>query len=101
MKSIAKWYFPLFIALLLNVALPQLAVAESATNEAVAVAPVNINTASAEELAAALVGVGPSKAAAIIAWREEFGGFKHIEELEEVKGIGPALMEKNKGRIAL
>lgn len=60
---------------------------------------VNINTASAEQLSAQLKGVGKAKAAAIIQWRETNGKFSSLEDVDEVKGIGPALLEKNKAVI--
>lgn len=50
---------------------------------------VNINTASAERLQS-LPGVGPAIAAAIVAWREEQGLFRSVDELDAVPGIGPA-----------
>lgn len=56
----------------------------------------NINSASAAELTEKLVGVGPKKADAIVAWRKANGGFKTTAQLMEVKGIGPSLYERNK-----
>lgn len=64
-------------------------------------AAVNVNTASAEELAAALTGIGLAKAQAIIAWREANGAFTRIEQLLEVKGIGQATLDRNASRISL
>ena len=64
-------------------------------------AAVNINTASAEELAAALTGIGLAKAQAIIAWRDANGAFTRIEQLLEVKGIGQATLDRNASRISL
>lgn len=55
--------------------------------------PVNINTATAEQLTA-LDGVGPKTAQKIIEYREANGGFKSVEELLEVPGIGPAKFEQ-------
>lgn len=62
---------------------------------------VNINTASAAELAESLNGVGMKKAEAIILWREEHGPFTSKEQLLEVKGIGEVTLAKNSDRILL
>ena len=50
--------------------------------------PVNVNSASAEEIAAALKGVGMSKATAIVEHRETNGDFTSVEQLLDVRGIG-------------
>lgn len=60
---------------------------------ATAMAAVNVNTATAEELTA-LPGIGEKRAQAILETRKEKGGFKSVDELMEVKGIGPANLEK-------
>lgn len=57
--------------------------------------PVNVNSASASELADALDGVGAAKAEAIIAYRKEHGAFKSADELANVRGIGLKTVEKN------
>lgn len=62
---------------------------------------VNINTASAAELSMSLTGVGQKRAEAIIALREQLGGFTDANQLMQVKGIGPRLIELNKERIEL
>jgi len=62
---------------------------------------VNINNASAEELAALLNGVGLKKAQAIVTYRDEHGSFKTADELTAVKGIGDGLVTKNRDRIKL
>lgn len=62
-------------------------------------APVNINTASAEEIAAALHGIGMSKAEAIVAYRETYGLFNRADEIVFVRGIGDSTYEKNKDDI--
>ena len=72
-----------------------------ASSEAAAPAPVNINTADAQELADGLQGIGGSKAEAIVRYREQFGDFESVEELSEVTGIGAATVERNRGRITL
>ncbi len=64
-------------------------------------ASVNINTADAETLVQHLDGVGPSKARAIIDYRETYGGFEAVDELEAVKGIGPATLAENRDAIVL
>ncbi len=62
---------------------------------------VNINTANIDELSAGLSGVGKIKAQAIITYREENGAFDAVDSLTNVKGIGPATLEKNRDRIQL
>ena len=62
---------------------------------------VNINTASAEEIAAALNGVGLSKAQEIVSYREQHGAFTHVDELVNVKGIGVRTVDKNRDLIML
>lgn len=54
--------------------------------------PVNINTATAEELQT-LPRIGPAMAQRIIAWREAHGGFHSVDELDAVPGIGPSMLE--------
>jgi len=62
---------------------------------------VNINTANAETLQRELAGVGAAKAAAIVAYRDENGAFTSVDELIEVKGIGKALLDKNRDKLSL
>lgn len=64
-------------------------------------AGININTAGAEELAAQLSGIGRTRAAAIVRYREQFGPFESAEELAEVSGIGMLTVERNRERIRL
>ena len=61
---------------------------------------VNINTADVNELNK-LNGVGPSKANAIIKYREENGSFKSIEDIKNVSGFGEATFEKIKDSISI
>jgi len=61
-----------------------------------AATPLDINTATAAQLAAVMSGVGAKKAEAIIAYREANGNFSSIDQLSQVKGIGNVLLERNK-----
>lgn len=64
-------------------------------------AKVNLNAADAETLRRDLFGIGAAKAKAIIAYRDSNGPFTAVDELLEVKGIGKALLEKNRDRLAI
>ena len=61
---------------------------------------VNVNTASAEELQL-LPGVGESRARAIVSARAARGGFRQVDELVEVKGIGTALLKQLRPFVAV
>ena len=63
-------------------------------------AKINLNQANVVQLQE-LSGIGLKKAEAIIAYRQKNGKFQNIEQLQQVKGIGPALFAKNKQRLAL
>jgi len=54
---------------------------------------INLNTASAEQLES-LPGVGPATARAILEYRKQNGGFQSVDELIEVRGIGPKKLEQ-------
>lgn len=62
---------------------------------------ININTADAKQLAKELVGVGKTRAEAIVQYREKNGQFKSIDELVKVDGIGHRTVEKNRENILL
>ena len=62
---------------------------------------VNINTADAATLDRVLVGIGPSKAEAIVIYRKANGAFRSADQLASVKGIGLATIEKNRDRIVV
>ena len=53
--------------------------------------PIDINTATVEELQA-LPGIGKTRAEAIVAYREEHGGFTYVEDLKAVSGIGEGIL---------
>lgn len=73
---------------------------ETAQNQAHTQASININRATEAQLVS-LHGIGSSKAQAIILYREMFGGFKTVDELTKVKGIGTKTVEKNHQRLSV
>ncbi len=64
-------------------------------------ATVNINSADAQTLAESLIGVGEVRAREIVKWREAHGAFSSVEQLTDVKGVGAAVLQKNRDRIVL
>jgi competence protein ComEA len=66
---------------------------------AFAATPININKADAATIASSLDGVGEAKAKAIVAWREAHGPFKTLDDLAQVKGMGPATLKRNSDAI--
>ncbi|WP_266160100.1 ComEA family DNA-binding protein [Dyella silvatica] len=83
-RKLAAWAFALALAL-----------------PAFAATPVNVNKANAETIAQSLDGIGPSKAKAIVAWRDEHGPFKSVDDLIQVKGIGEATLERIRSSVLL
>lgn len=71
---------------------PLLPAAATAEPQEAQVLPVDLNTADSPALQL-VPGIGPSRAGAIIAWREEHGPFRSVDDLLEVPGIGPGLLE--------
>lgn len=69
-------------------------------SEASAPGTISINTASQPDLET-IPGIGPVKAGAIIAHREQIGGFQAIEDLLDVTGIGPATLEAIRSYVSL
>jgi len=67
---------------------------------ATAAAPVNLNTATAEQLET-IPGVGPRMAERIIDYRQKNGGFKKIEDLMNVSGVGEKSFLKMKPLITV
>jgi len=71
------------------------------TTAAYAGKPVNINTATAEEIAESLDGIGLKKAQAIVDYRTQVGLFKTADDLTNVKGIGGKTVEHNREYVLL
>ena len=96
-SMVAAW---LLLSLLIT---PVQAMAQTSANEMgiAAIEQIDLNSADAETLARSLSGVGLSKAQAIVRYREQYGPFASLEELTEVKGIGPAILERNRDRFVL
>lgn len=92
MKKLAVITFTLFLALFSS------SFMHAADAEKMSV--VNINTAKVEALVQ-LKGVGERKAQAIVAWRTKNGGFKKVEQIVNVKGIGQSFLEKNRKYLVL
>ncbi len=70
-------------------------------SSAVFAGKVNINNATAEQIATTMTGIGESKAQAIVEYRNSHGKFKSVQDLENVDGIGSKTVEKNKANITL
>ena len=91
-----KFFLALCLSLSTLFALPVLAeVGEQA------LVTVNINAASAAEIAEVLNGVGESKAQAIVQYRDEHGPFESVEDITQVRGIGESTLANNADRIVL
>ena len=95
----------IFLTVLLLAGLSPITFAQDAMTEEQASAPmayeVNINTADAEQLASNLQGIGVTRAAAIVAYRQEHGRFNSEDELILVNGIGESTLEANRELITV
>ena len=63
--------------------------------------PVNVNTADAATIAAELSGIGLVRAQAIVDYREANGPFASIDDLLDVSGVGPHVLDMNRADIRL
>ncbi len=86
MKSLRNTLFALFLSVL-----PLVGFAAS----------VDVNRADAPALAAGIDGVGPHLAEAIVQYRKAHGPFTSLEQLLQVKGIGPHVLERNHDRLTV
>ena len=62
---------------------------------------VDINTADAKTIASNIKGVGLVKATAIVNYREKNGPFKSVDELTQIKGIGPKIIQQNQQNLVI
>lgn len=65
-----------------------------------AAAPVNLNSATAEQLDT-LDGVGPATAQKILEYRAQHGGFRSVDDLAQISGIGPKRLESLRGKVVV
>ena len=79
----------------------QVPLGEATAAQVEAVSRININQADAPQLQAGLNGVGEVKAKAIVNYRETHGAFASVDEILEVNGIGPAILESNRDRLSV
>jgi competence protein ComEA len=61
---------------------------------------INLNKANLAQLQT-LNGIGPVKSQEIVKYRKSHGGFKTVDELENVKGIGPKTVEKLRNQVSV
>lgn len=64
-------------------------------------ARLNLNAADAPTLQKELTGIGKAKAEAIVAYREAHGPFTSVDELLEIKGIGNAILDRNRDKLTV
>ena len=92
-----------FFAILLSffvISIPLHAVSPQITQEQDVINhKIDLNKAQLAELTRSFKGIGKKRAEAIIAYRESHHGFKSIEELAEVKGLGQGFMDKNREKL--
>ena len=63
-------------------------------------APISLNTATPEQLDQ-LDGVGPATIQKILEWRKEHGGFRSVDDLKQISGIGPKRFEALKDKVRM
>jgi len=80
--------------------IPPVVTGDTVVDTSVPAGPVDVNTATVDQLDV-LPGVGPSTAAAIVAYRDQHGPFQTVEQLSEVRGIGPAKLDAIRGMVVV
>lgn len=81
-------------------AIPVVIGVDTASDTTLAPGPVNLNSATPDQLDV-LPGVGPTTAAAIVAHRQQNGPFQNVEQLGDVRGIGPAKLDALRGLVTV
>jgi comEA protein len=81
------WFALFFLAICFACA------AESGANKKPPLKPININTASSDELQQ-VPGIGPATAEKILQMRKSYGAFKSVDDLLSIKGLGKKRLEK-------
>jgi competence protein ComEA len=72
----------------------------AATGPGAATGPISLNTATLEQLDQ-LDGIGPTTAQKILDWRKEHGGFRSVDDLQQISGIGPKRFESLKEKVRM
>ena len=80
--------------------IPAVVAGQPAAETTAPAGPLNVNSATADQLDV-LPGVGPTTAAAIIAHREQHGPFQTVDQLGDVRGIGPAKLDALRGLVTV
>ena len=101
-KRLASWLIMVSMITNLNLQAAHVALAAPAKqSEIVKVGElISVNKASSEELQQ-VNGIGPALAERIISYRDANGGFKSIDDLKQVKGIGDLKYEKIKSQVTM
>jgi competence protein ComEA len=63
-------------------------------------APISLNTATVEQLDQ-LEGIGPTTAQKILDWRKQHGGFRSVDDLRQISGIGPKRFDSLKDKVRM
>lgn len=91
-----------FIAILLSLFISSTAIhaaSQDLGHHSLVTHKIDLNKANASTLTGSFKGIGKKRAEAIIAYRDTHHGFKSIEELAEIKGLGQHFVERNREKL--